>query len=66
MSSEVVALPRRHPRDFPRELARELRNAAEWMERLGARGLASRYRRRAARLDHATAACETPTAGRGA
>ncbi len=50
MSGEVVAFPHRHRRDFGRALARELRYAAEWTDRLGARGLASRYRREAAAM----------------
>ena len=51
VSGEVVTLLRGDQRDFWRELARELRFAAEWMDRLGARRLASRYRREAARLE---------------
>ena len=64
MSGEVVAFPRKNRGEFRRELARELRKASEWMDRIGARGLASRCRREAARLEHYAVACERPAAGR--
>lgn len=66
MSGEVVPFPRRRRREFRIEVARALRDAAEWMDRMGARGLASRYRREAARLEHEAAACGAPAAGSGA
>jgi hypothetical protein len=66
MTAEVVSFPHRHRSVIWRENAQALREASEWMERWGARGLAARYRREAARIERDAEACEAAAAGRDA
>lgn len=66
MSGEVVDFPRRHRAVVWRENAQAFLEAAEWMHRMGARGLAARYRREAERLEREAEACEAAAAGRSA
>lgn len=66
MNGEVASFPRRHRAVVWRENAQAFREASEWMHRMGARGLAARYRREAERLEREAEACEASAAGRDA